>query len=527
MIHFSSHYKHLKMRYLKIALFSLFISLFFLPVFVKFEKTGDNIFTVLLNGQEVGTVESADQAEEYAVEARRNVAIRSNELVLVESEIELVGQEVLWGWIDSRQTVIENMEKVYANDMKETLHKSYIIKIDDNLINLANLNEVVALLQAAVNRYDEDKEYQVELQLDAARELPVMTASVSTKEEVEKQEEAAQAVNLEAGFHADMTQLFEQIEPDVEKDFSDYELGIISMGFGDDIEVVEAYLDERELTDISVAINDVTSDEEHSEVYKVVSGDTLSGIAIKTNIPVDKLVEMNDSLENENSTLHPDDELVIMVEKPKLSVVREEEMYYEEDYEADVIYVDNDEWYTTQTKVLQQPSAGHRKVVAVVTFENSKKVSEEIIKEEITYEAVPKIVERGTKIPPTYVKPISGGRLSSNFGRRNRPTKGASSYHKGIDWAVPSGTAVYASCGGTVAKAGWGSGYGYVVYINHPDGRQTRYGHLSKVLVSAGQTVAQGQRIALSGNTGVSTGPHLHFEILIGGAQVNPLKYLN
>lgn len=245
MIHFSSHYKRLKMRYLKIALLSAIISLFFIPVFVKFEKTGDNIFTVYLNGQEVGVVDSVEEAERCSVEARRNVAQRSNELVLVESDMETVGQEVLWGKIDSQQLVISNMEKVYANDMKESLHKSYIIKIDDNLINLANLNEVVALLQAAVNRYDENSQYQVELQLDATRELPVLAASVSTKEEVKKQEEAAEAVNLEAGFQADMTALFNEIEPDVEKDFSDYELGIISMGFGDDIEVVEAYLDER------------------------------------------------------------------------------------------------------------------------------------------------------------------------------------------------------------------------------------------------------------------------------------------
>ncbi len=209
--------------------------------------------------------------------------------------------------------------------------------------------------------------------------------------------------------------------------------------------------------------------------------------------------------------------------EPKLAVLRQEEMYYEEDYEEEVIYVDNDDWYTNQRKTLQEPSAGHRKVIAVVTFENDKEIEKEIIKEEVTYKAVPKIVERGTKIPPTYIKPIAGGRLSSGFGRRNRPTRGASSYHKGIDWATPTGT----SCGGTVARAGWGSGYGYVVYINHPDGRQTRYGHLSKVLVSAGQTVTQGQKIALSGNTGVSTGPHLHFEILINGTQVNPFDYLN
>ena len=527
MIHLSSHYKRLKMRFLKMALLAVFVSIFFMPSFVKFVKTGDNMFTVFLNGQEVGVVDSVEDAQSYAVEARRNVASRNNHLVLVESEIETVGQEVLWGRVDSPKLVINNMEKVYSSDMKESMIKSYVVKINEKIINLANLDEVVALLQAAVNKYDEDKEYQVELQLDPTRELPVMSASVETREEMQEQEEAAEAVALEAGFQADMTALFDQIEPDVEKDFEDYQLGIISMSFGDDIEVAEAYLDEGELTDISLAINEVTSDEEKNEIYKVVSGDTLSGIAIKTNVPLDKLIEMNESLEDENSMIRPDQELIVTVEEPMLAVLRQEEMYYEEDYDADVIYIDNDDWYTTETVVHQQPSAGHRKVVAVVAFENNKKVSEEIIKEEITYVAVPKVVERGTKIPPTYIKPISGGRLTSNFGRRNRPTRGASSYHKGVDWATPTGTAVYASCGGTVARAGWGSGYGYCVYINHPDGRQTRYGHLSKVLVSAGQTVSQGQKIALSGNTGVSTGPHLHFEILINGSQVNPLKYLN
>ena len=84
-----------------------------------------------------------------------------------------------------------------------------------------------------------------------------------------------------------------------------------------------------------------------------------------------------------------------------------------------------------------------------------------------------------------------------------------------------------ASSAGTVARAGWATGYGYVIYINHTDGRQTRYGHLSKVLVKVGQTVQQGTKIALSGNTGRSTGPHIHFEILINGTQVNPLDYLD
>jgi murein DD-endopeptidase MepM/ murein hydrolase activator NlpD len=99
--------------------------------------------------------------------------------------------------------------------------------------------------------------------------------------------------------------------------------------------------------------------------------------------------------------------------------------------------------------------------------------------------------------------------------------------HEGIDWSCPVGTAVKASCAGTIASAGWSNGYGYCITITHSDGKQTRYGHLSKILVSAGDKVTQGEKIALSGNTGRSTGPHVHFEIIVGGSQVNPLNYLN
>ena len=241
---------------------------------------------------------------------------------------------------------------------------------------------------------------------------------------------------------------------------------------------------------------------------------------------MDKIIELNDDIENELSMIRVGQEIIITQPEPPLSVERKEQVYYEEEYDEEIIYVDNDEWYTTQEKTLQEPSAGFRKVAALVSYRNEKEVSREIVKEEVVMQAEPKIVERGTKIPPTYIKPISGGRLSSNFGRRKAPTKGASTYHQGVDWAVPRGTAVYASSGGTVTKAGWGSGYGYVVYIRHPNGWETRYAHLNKVLVSAGQTVKQGQKIALSGNTGRSTGPHLHFEIRANGSAINPLKYL-
>ena len=521
------HYKKLKIAYIKVAVFAIFAGILFFPNFHKLESTGDNIFTVFLNGVEVGIVGDPEQVDQCLVAARKKLAGTSDELVLADSEVSYEGREVLWGAIDDSSEITTNMTAVLRDSVKETLNRSYTVKINEYTVNLSSTEEVLALLQASINKYDSEHSYYVDLVLDGERELNVLTTQIYSSKEQQEVEEAAEEVMTSVGIDAALDEMFTDIEPDGEKDFSDYELGLKTLEFGDTVEVVESYLQDYEITSLEKAIEEVTKEQEKEQIYEVVSGDTLSQIAEKNAIPLADLIAMNETIDNENSMIRVGDELIVTVPEPELSVERTEEVYYEEDYEAEIIYIDNDDWYTTQTQTLQEPSAGHRRVVANVSYRNNEEVVRDILKEEITYEAVPKIVERGTKIPPTYIKPISGGRQSSGFGRRKAPTKGASTYHKGIDWATPVGTAVMASSAGTVVKAGWGSGYGYVVYINHADGRQTRYGHLSKVLVSPGQTVSQGQKIALSGNTGVSTGPHVHFEILINGAQVNPLNYLN
>ncbi|MEV0124893.1 transglycosylase family protein [Streptomyces sp. NPDC050703] len=102
-------------------------------------------------------------------------------------------------------------------------------------------------------------------------------------------------------------------------------------------------------------------------------------------------------------------------------------------------------------------------------------------------------------------------------------------YHTGVDFAVPTGTSVKSVAAGTVVSAGWGGSYGYQVVIRHADGKYSQYGHLSALSVKAGQKVGAGQRIARSGSTGNSTGPHLHFEIRTGpgfGSDIDPLAYL-
>ncbi len=516
--------KKLKFTYAKYTVLTLFACVFFLKGYTVLEKTGENYFHVKINNTEVGTAKDADMAEELLGEARRKIASESEELIFIDAELTLEGEEVLWGRVDSEEELLANMEAALRKGVRQTTHRSYTMKVNEYMVNLASVEEVQQLLQAAVDKYDTEDKFHVELVHDTERELGVLTTEVVDL----SQQEDRQTENsyTEAGIQLLFSRLGENAGEGLEKDFEDYNQGILCMDFAEEVEIVETYLPESQLTDIATAIEDVTKEQETPGEYEVVEGDTLSEIAIKVNIPMDEIIAMNETLEDEKSTIRVGDKLVITVPEPELSVTREEEVYVEEIYDADIVYVDNDSWYTNQTKVLQQPSAGFRRAMVNISYINDKEVAREILKEEVVMEAVPKIVERGTRIPPTYIRPISGGRQTSGFGRRNAPKKGASSYHKGIDWAIPTGTAVYASCGGTVAKAGWGSGYGYVVYLNHEDGRQTRYGHLSKVLVKAGQKVKQGDKIALSGNTGVSTGPHLHFEILINGRQVNPLEHL-
>lgn len=127
-----------------------------------------------------------------------------------------------------------------------------------------------------------------------------------------------------------------------------------------------------------------------------------------------------------------------------------------------------------------------------------------------------------------YQFPCPGySRVSSEFGMRFHPILKENRGHKGIDLAAPSGTKVFAANGGTVIKAGYNSGgYGNYIVIDHGGGQATLYGHLSRILISDNQKVGRGDLIGLVGSTGLSTGPHLHFEVLLNGTPVNPRGYI-
>ena len=119
--------------------------------------------------------------------------------------------------------------------------------------------------------------------------------------------------------------------------------------------------------------------------------------------------------------------------------------------------------------------------------------------------------------------PLRQGRLSSLFGLRRHPLTRQARMHSGVDIAAPAGTPVYATSAGRVSQANWAGSYGLFVALDHAGGLQTRYAHLSRILVAPGQMIRKGDIIGLVGSTGRSTGSHLHYETRLNGMATNPL----
>jgi murein DD-endopeptidase MepM/ murein hydrolase activator NlpD len=138
--------------------------------------------------------------------------------------------------------------------------------------------------------------------------------------------------------------------------------------------------------------------------------------------------------------------------------------------------------------------------------------------------AIPGFAPQKVAIPS--LVPVDGVKLTSDFGMRWHPVLGGRRQHKGVDLAAPIGTPIRAAADGMVGRADWFAGYGLYVAIEHGGEIETRYGHMSRLNVAAGQLVRKGDIIGYVGSTGRSTGPHLHYEVRVAGEAVNPMPYL-
>jgi murein DD-endopeptidase MepM/ murein hydrolase activator NlpD len=393
------------------------------------------------------------------------------------------------------------------------------VAIGDYRANFSSLDEVKEFLDEVKAPSDEGEEYQTGIYSKDSHVSGILCAKL-VKCNPEEVNEPEVTLAEETGSGVSQAFAYAVSYAAANPDDGSYKTGILDMEFMENVEVYENYVEASQMSDIASEVIEVTKEKESNKIYVVQSGDCLSVIAMDHDTTVSSIMALN-GMSNADAIIRDGQELIIAVPEPELKLRITMGEVYEEDYNEDPVIIENDSWYTTKEVVLEEGTTGHRERNDVVVYENGVEASREMLHENIMVASTAAVIEKGTIIPPTYIKPLSGGHYTSGFGYR------WGRLHKGVDWGCPVGTTVYASCGGTVIQAAYSGGYGNVVVISHPDGRMTRYAHNSKLLVKAGQHVEQGEAIALSGSTGNSTGPHVHFEIYINGSAVNPLNYIS
>ena len=258
--------------------------------------------------------------------------------------------------------------------------------------------------------------------------------------------------------------------------------------------------------------------------YEVKNGDTLWDIAAAAKLPVDELLRSNPDMNPD--ALQVGQVINISRTKPLIDVITT----YEETRQEEILYqvqekVD-DSLFLGERRVVRRGEPGQREVVYEVTAENGVETNKEELKESIITEPVHQVVAKGSRKLLAFrggsgrlAYPTVGG-IISPFGMRwGRP-------HLGVDIAANHGSPVVAAEAGTVLRAGYQGGYGLRLDINHGGGVVTRYAHLSSTAVKVGQKVERGQFIGRAGSTGNTTGPHLHFEVMVNGAHKNPVLFI-
>ncbi len=272
-----------------------------------------------------------------------------------------------------------------------------------------------------------------------------------------------------------------------------------------------------------IAIGDV-----EQRQHVVSSGENYWLIAQNYGVELEDIQTANPGLDM--NSLLVGQTLNLVAPAPLLTVRTNEKITYSEEVEYGVVYEDTDSMYIGESKVKSDGVYGEIVVEAEIQKENGVIIGKKILSENHVSEPVDKVVYQGTMDPPPRMGtgilgyPLAVyGVVTSEFGDttywRGHP-------HRGIDVGCPQGTSVLAADGGVVVAAGWASGYGYRVVIDHGGNISTLYAHCSQINVNVGDQVYKGQTVAYSGMTGWATGPHLHFEVRLNGVYQNPRNYV-
>lgn len=298
--------------------------------------------------------------------------------------------------------------------------------------------------------------------------------------------------------------------------------------FAEEVEVVPQVVSSPQASDPEEVKALLLYGRSRKETYVVAQGDSLWSIAKANGLTVDDLQAANPQLVSQDR-LSIGQEINLVKPDPLLHVMVTREVEVAEAIPYPTQVKDDSSLYRGQEKVKQQGSDGEKILRYRLVESNGAVVEKQLLEEKVVREPVPKIVARGTRLAVAIASRGSGsgvlgwplaGRITSGYGYRGRE------FHTGIDIDGNRGDPVRTAGAGRVITVGWNGGYGLEVIVDHGNGLATRYAHLSAARVKVGDSVARGEVIGAVGSTGRTTGPHLHFEVLVNGSPTNPFNYL-
>ncbi|NDL66417.1 M23 family metallopeptidase [Anaerotalea alkaliphila] len=476
------------------------------PFSTVWAKDSINSYKVVYNKTEVGVV-----ADAFVVEAAKEKAVSALVATLgytpdINPSVTLVGvhtsdsKTILEG-----NALAEELYQAYHSGLGVVKQEAYVMKIGDGFtVALHSEEEIKEVLKGVQSHYITDKEVDITLDKDQHNTL-VMSPKISMLDE--------DRVFATAGAASEPETSNRNKEKTVDVEFSDR------------IMVVKAFVDPAEIKDVQTATELITQENAEAEVYTVKPGDSASTIASANGMGLSELYELNPVLKQKEKTLQIGDEVVVQVSQPELSVSAAVEITYTQAIPFTTVREKDNSLYVGKSEVRQEGKNGTMEVQALVTRVNGQETGREILRQTVLEEPQERIVVEGSKPVPTQpsgrlMYPTVNFRMTSPYGSRS------GGFHTGMDFAAPYGTKIVAADGGRVVFAGWKSGYGYTVDIDHGKGMVTRYAHASSISAKVGQAVKKGQTIARIGSTGNSTGNHVHFEVRINDAPRNPATYL-
>lgn len=436
--------------------------------------------------------------------------------------VQVDGKEI--GTIDSEeqlQVLIESKQDEY-----KAKYPNANIEVKDSGITLTAAQgfKAVTTAEETLQKLDEQLEVQatgVELAVDG-KVIGILPNEAAVKEVLTtlKQQYTPETIAIDT-LSSKLKQTGGAKVESTEEQKPSTEVELESVEFGEEVNQNKTVVAPEEIVDVETMLQRIEEGTEAELQYEVREGDTISSIAKRYSITQKEIFANNPDIEERSLQIGT----IINVKATRTPItVRSIEKVSEEIVTSpQVITRKNSDMKAGTTEVISEGTTGLKTMHYRITKENGYVVAEEWLGQNVIKQSTPKIVVQGTKIvgqgTGDFVWPVSGASITSSYGKR------WGRMHQGTDF-VSSNKTIMSADEGKVTFAGTKSGYGNVIIINHQNGYETLYGHLSKINVEVGQVVEKGESIGVMGNTGRSTGTHLHFEIHNNGEAENPMQYL-